>query len=777
MIQMELHTSNLYPHLIQGIEKSDSIYILSSFIMKSGVTLIYESLKKASQRGADIKICTGDYLYITSPDALEKLLTIDGIEIRMFRTNNRSFHPKAYLFRSEKEGFIVIGSSNLSQSALQTGVEWNLSLSKSIDSEVYEQAFMEFMDVFYHEQTISINGETIQLYQAEYEDNHKKLSTSLGDDIAEKEISTVHGELESSIEITPHDVQVEALKCLQESLDEGYQRSMVVMATGLGKTYLSAFFAKSFSKVLFIAHREEILRQAERSFKKVDDTLSTGLYFGKNKEKDCDVLFASIQTLSMKHHLTSFSSNAFDLIIVDEFHHAAANSYRKVIEYFQPKFLLGMTATPDRLDGANIYALCDNNVAFQMHFLEAIEKGFLVPFHYVGVYDDIDYSKIRVVGGKYDSDQLEAVQIQENMAQKIFQAWEKHRQSRTIGFCSSIRQADFLTDFFNKNDVRAVSLHSRSASRQNAIESLEAREIDIIFTVDLFNEGVDIPLVDTLLFVRPTESISVFTQQIGRGLRLAEGKQYCQIIDLIGNYRNLDAKLCLFNKMTGEPKKIYEPIVPELCEFELETKAIDIIKYYKKPLNNRLIESYYDVKRELGRRPTYLETHLYGREDASKYKKEWGSFAEFLLAENELNNNEKDIVKTYSPILQDIEKTVMNKSYKMVLLLSMLERGKDRWAHPITAEVATPIFMEYLMKVPYRRKIDEISNNEETVTKLIYNMPMSKWSGSSKGIFELKGNQFYVKGYAELGTKELYQMVKEICEYRLHLYFEKKADK
>lgn len=229
------------------------------------------------------------------------------------------------------------------------------------------------------------------------------------------------------VKINPTEVQKRALHNLQETYEEGYKKALVVMATGLGKTYLSAFFAKQFSKVLFIVHRKEILHQAERSYKKVYRNLRTGFYYGNRKENDCDALFASIQTLSKIKNLTSFSPDEFDLIIVDEFHHAAAKTYRSILDYFQPKFLLGMTATPERLDGANIYALCENNVAFQMHFIEAIEQGYLAPFHYVGVYDDIDYSKIRLVNGKYDANQLEAMQIQDKMANKIFRAWEKYR--------------------------------------------------------------------------------------------------------------------------------------------------------------------------------------------------------------------------------------------------------------------------------------------------------------------------------------------------------------
>ncbi|SEM93395.1 DEAD/DEAH box helicase family protein [Lihuaxuella thermophila] len=786
MSRVRLTTSQLYPHLIQAIEKSDAIYILVSFIMASGASLLHEPLERAAKRGADIKICTGDYLYITSPIALEQLLSIEGAEIRLFRSLNQSFHAKAYLFRSKTDGFIVIGSSNLSNSALTSGIEWNLSVSKNADPEVFEQAFSEFMAVFHHEQTIPVNLETLADYRREYTEYHKihPVLPIFKEEIAE---SRPEYELDTEVEITPHEVQKAALDSLLSTMEEGYKRAMIIMATGLGKTYLSAFFAQHFNKVLFIAHREEILRQAERSFLKVDDSWKTGFYYGSREDRHADVLFASIQKLSMKHHLTSLTPDEFDLIIVDEFHHASANSYRKVIDYFKPRFLLGMTATPDRLDGGNIYALCENNVAFQMHFIEAIERGFLVPFHYMGVYDEIDYSKIRLVGGHYDRSQLEAAQIQEKMADNIYQAWKKYRQTRTIAFCSTIRQAQFLSDYFNRHGERTIALHSKSglAARSSSIKELEEGRMDVIFTVDLFNEGVDIPAVDTLLFVRPTESISIFTQQIGRGLRLAEGKKYCQIIDLIGNYKNLDAKLRLFEKSGIKKGNRIEPAVPELCVFELDTKAIDFLEYYKKNLpsrKQRLIQSYYDVKREIGRRPSYLELHLNGWEDSGGYRQEWGSYADFLASVNELSDNEEAALTSHGSLIREVEKTSMSKSYKMVLLKAMLQRGTKKWAHPVSPAEVAHFFHSYLTSAPYRRKIDGISSktlaeeyDERKVAELILKMPMSKWAGSTDGNFLLEDGRFFVNGYQTIHSDELYQFVSEICEYRLHRYFEKKA--
>ncbi|MFD1434144.1 DEAD/DEAH box helicase family protein [Kroppenstedtia eburnea] len=783
MDNLRLTTENIYPHLLQAIEESSSIYFLTSFIQKSGAALLADPLRKAAARGADIKICTGDYLYITSPDALELLSSIDGVDLRLYRSGNRGFHPKAYLFRKEDEGLMIIGSANLSESALKSGVEWNLSVNKDVDPLVFEQALEEYMKVFHHEKTVEVHPETIKGYRRDYEEYHRTYPEMPEE---ESELSASDGRLVETV-ITPHEIQREALRSLDATMEEGYDRAMVVMATGLGKTYMSAFFADQmkFGKILFIAHREEILRQAEATFLGVNSSWRTGFFNGSRKERDAEVLFASIHTLSMLHHLSSFRPDEFDLIIVDEFHHAAAKSYRRVIGHFHPRFLLGMTATPDRLDGGDIYVLCDNNLAFQMDFVQAIERKFLVPFRYQGIYDDIDYSQIRYADGRYNREQLDQAYIQESMAKKIHQKWMEFRQSRTLVFCSSVRQAQFLSDYFNQQGNKTVALHAGTKNRIEAVRALREGRIEAIFTVDLFNEGVDIPPVDTLLFVRPTESVSVFIQQLGRGLRLAEGKSHCQVIDLIGNYRNLEVKLKLFGELNRKNGKTeFAPsALPDICEFELDTQAIDFIARYHEQMplrKRRLMNSYHDVKQKLGRRPEYLELHLHGWEDVRGYKQEWGSFPEFLLdVEEELSDKERSIIMTYKDLIRDVERTAMSRSYKMVLLKCMLERGPAKWAHPITARDVAPFFYQYLADAPYRKQKDLTTQTlkggyrEKAVSQLIQTMPMNKWAGSSKGIFGKEGDAFYVEGYQSIHSVELHRFISEICEYRLHAYFER----
>jgi superfamily II DNA/RNA helicase len=381
------------------------------------------------------------------------------------------------------------------------------------------------------------------------------------------------------------------------------------------------------------------------------------------------------------------------------------------------------------------------------------------------------------------------------MADKILKAWEKYKKTRTLVFCSSIKQADFLSEYFRKRNYRTVSLHSKQTDipRDRAIAMLEKGELDAIFTVDLFNEGVDIPSVDTLLFVRPTESLTVFTQQVGRGLRLYEGKDYCVIIDLIGNYRNADVKLKLFDTernadKNGKREKAI-PTVPDNCSLHLDIQAINLLEEMRKkrqPRKEKLLWEYKQLKQELGYRPTYLQLHLRGRSDAAEYKSEFKSYIGFLYWADELSEREKEVFLAYESWLVELEETRMNKSYKMVVLKAMLDRGPSRWHLPITPKEAAPFFHQYLMEKEYRKQSDFSDGetkrlwqyDEEKISKLIAKMPMTKWSRSSNGLLSFENGVFSLNfSIAKEDEEILYQWTREICEYRLHVHFERKENK
>jgi len=807
MSKVKVITSHLFEEIERSLETASTIYILSAFVMNSGVRLLKDSLKKAADRGADIKVLTGDYLYITQPEALSEMASIhENIQIRLFQSNGVSFHAKAYLFQHLEGGAIFVGSSNLSLSAFTTGIEWNLGVFEQ-ELQTIEVAMDRFMELFHHEQTLTINQETIKEYQKNYQEFHMKypeLEKKWTDSeeqavmLPEIRVEKVETVKESSVEynvrspITPRPAQQEALAALQEAMEEDYKKAMVVMATGLGKTYLAAFFAEQFQRVLFIAHREEILIQAKQSFEKVISNRSFGLYYGKEKYKRADILFGSVHTMGMKHHYDKFPPNHFDLIIIDEFHHAAANSYQRILDYFEPSFLLGITATPDRMDGKDVFAICDGNVAYQRHFIDAIEQNCLSPFKYYGVYDEIDYSKITWLGTKYAKEELIEAQLKEQTAQKILESWQKYKQTRTLVFCSSIEQAKFLSNYFNQQGYQTIDLHSKQVgiSRSDAIQKLEAGQLDAIFTVDLFNEGVDIPAVDTLLFVRPTESLTVFTQQVGRGLRLTDGKEHCVIIDLIGNYRNADIKLRLFDTRMKQGKGKKENVVPSVpigCELNLDLRVIDLLKELarkRQPRKEKLYQGYLEVKRELGRRPSYLELHLKANVNVAEIRQEWGSYAGFLYWAEELVDKEQEVFKQYKEWLQLVEENRMTKSYKMVVLKTMLNKGKRGWYEPITSAEVAPYFSEFYLSKKHRLQIEFSKEKSKgawlkdlkEVAKKVAQMPMTMFSNSSKGLITFEDNLFKVNFDVQKEAEEdLYNFTKEICEYRLHEYFEKKA--
>lgn len=803
MDQISLHTRELYKQLKEDIRSSSTIYILSSFLMHSGVEVIYEDLAFALKNHADVKVLTGDYLYITQPEALHKLLCLphrENFELRLWRSEGVSFHPKSYIFKHQEEGAIIIGSSNLSRSALTSGIEWNLRMQRNASEKTFDQAIHYFISLFYAEETMAINHETIKRYEKDYDQfyidhadlrqtwtSREEKELTLSPTIEESDLfMTQDSPTPYEKEIRPRQAQIEALQALEDTIAEEYSKAMVVMATGLGKTYLAAFLAKNFKKILFIAHREEIIKQAKESFEKVLDK-SGGLFYGLEKDTSHDMIFASIFTLSIQDHLKQFSKDEFDLIIIDEFHHAAAKSYERVIDYFNPTFMLGLTATPERTDGQDIFSICDGNVAYEITFIEAIRRGWLSPFKYIGIKDDIDYSKIRWLGQRYDQQQLLIEQLNEQRANYIFENWDKYKQTRTLAFCSSIEQADYLASFFKENGAKALSLTSETVgiSRDEAIRRLEAREIDIIFTVDLFNEGVDIPLVDTLLFARPTESMVVFTQQIGRGLRKAAGKEKCVIIDLIGNYRSADMKLEVFHdpKIEKKPQDVL-PIVPAMCEIEIETEVIDLLKELRKkrsPRRERIYHDYLTVKEEIGRRPTYVELHKMGKMNSKEYRQAFGGYFAFLKEYGELSEAEKNVYNKHYQWLQKLERERMTKSYKMVVLKYMLEKGPRKWHEPVTPNEVAPYFHRFYMEKEYRKKKDFSNQNtkrlwdydEERVAKLIADMPMSKWVDGT-GLISFDGKTFTIEFSIEKEEEEiLHQMTEQICTYRLFAYFRK----
>lgn len=783
----QLIVGDLNIHLVRALSEADVWYAVVAFLRTSGVDMLLEDLKTFIAAGGEIKVLTGDYLYITEPEALAALSDLGpNVEVRLWRSEGRSFHPKAYLFEAAAHTEVIVGSSNVTQSGLTTGVEWNL---KVVDGEFQGvDPFESFLKLFYDEATVPANPVTIAVYGAERA-AHSQPSIWQEMDRTEESgreagvVAIADEELSPGASWNPLPPQQEALKALDASRQEGFNKGLVVLPTGLGKTYLAAFFARGFRRVLFVAHREEILQQAARTFRAVMPHKSWCRYDGHQRGPAGEMVFASVYTLAAKRHRERFDPEAFDLIVVDEFHHAAARSYQALMAYFRPQYLLGLTATPDRTDNKDVYALCDGHLVYQVTLSEAIARHWLVPFSYFGVLDPIDYAQVSWRGTHYDEWELSRAQMQGHYAKAVVNAWRRYHGHRTLLFCSSRAQSRYLAQQLSQEGVRARHVDGTTApsQRREAVHDLTRGALDVLCSVDVFNEGLDIPLVDTIFLARPTDSPVVFLQQIGRGLRLAEGKTRCTIIDLVGNYRQVDRRLAALGIASLTAVKDFtRQEWPGDCRVELEFEVIDLLRRLRRGSarhrDQELLKlAYWALKSDLGRRPTYLEFHLQSGVDSTLVRRHYQSFVGFLEALGELTEEESRDWESAQGWLNEIERTLMQKSYKMVLLQVMLDRGRH-WAEPIAAGDAARPFFDYLHGARYRRgDVDSQSAlqnpfNLRRVALKIADMPMRYLAQSIPDYFALEGE--VLTAIVPPGDRDrLAQWTREIVDYRLHRYF------
>ncbi len=638
--------------LLDGLGKdladASSLDLAVAFVTASGLHHIEPYIVDLLESGGRLRLLTGDYLDVTEPRALHRLLDLvqeysPHVQARVFQTDSElGFHPKAYLLRQDYLGATAyIGSSNLTKHALHSGIEWNQRIEGGLDQQPIAGIAEEFEKLFAHRKTARLSSEWIASYVKRRKVSQVSL-TAVG----------VDADLEVPADVpVPHPIQVEALDALKDSRDAGNRAGLVVMATGLGKTWLAAFDSIDFDRVLFVAHREEILNQALNTFRKIRPDANLGLYMGGQHDKDADVLFASIQTLGRANHLRQFSPERFDYIVIDEFHHAAANTYRRLIDYFEPNFMLGLTATPERTDGGDLLALCGENLVFRCDLINGIEKELLCPFAYLGVPDEVDFSNIPWRSGRFDPQALEFAVATEKRAENAFEQWEKHGQSRTLAFCVSKRHADFMAEFFGRHGIRSVAVHSgpSSAPRVRSLEELERGELQVVFAVDMFNEGVDVPTIDTVMMLRPTESKILWLQQFGRGLRRAASKSRLNVIDYIGNHKTfLKVPALLFPNVgdhVGEVRralaawKLGELQLPPGCSVQYELEAIKILEELAKPLPlpEQTIHWYQSFRELHGRRPSASEAYHEGY-DPKRLKRQFGSWINFVKSEGDLSS-------------------------------------------------------------------------------------------------------------------------------------------
>lgn len=628
--------------ILHELENCNQFFISVAFVTTSGVATIINKLKELENRNISGQILVSQYLNFTQPEALKRLLQFKNIDLRIATTGNA--HAKGYIFKNKYHYNLIVGSSNLTDSALSTNREWNIKVSALDESGLVEKVLGEFQTDF--EKATPVTVDYISYYEVIYKKQFLSSKTQEADN--------------SLTEIFPNAMQAEALRNLNNLRKDDKNKALIISATGTGKTYLSAFDAKKFNpkKLLFVVHRLTIAKDSLKTFQKVFGTTKTmGLYSGEKRDLECDFVFSTIQTISKLAHLENFLKDHFDYIIIDETHRSGANSYLRLIDYFEPKFLLGMTATPERTDGNDIFQLFDHNIAYEIRLNRAMEEEMLSPFHYYGVSDLLIDNN--VIDNKSDFNLLVSTERVKRIIEQAQFYGSDNGITRGLIFCSRKKEAIELSDLFNSNGLKSISLtgDSSETERAKAIERLESDNIhdklDYIFTVDIFNEGIDIPKINQIIMLRPTESAIIFIQQLGRGLRKIEGKNYVTVIDFIGNYENNYLIPIALYGDTSYNKDSLRKLITEGSRMIPGSSTINFDEITKEKIFQSIdsanMQLFSDLKKDynllkfkLGRIPMMMDFIQHGSRDPYLYVNYIGSYYNFIIkVEQEYNSDLK----------------------------------------------------------------------------------------------------------------------------------------
>lgn len=748
----DAHSGRKVLSTIEGDLSTCEEFIISvAFITMSGLTPLLQTLKELQIAGKKGKVLTTDYLCFSEPKALDKIASFENIELRMFCTENNSegFHTKGYIFRNKEIYTIITGSSNITLGALTRNKEWNSRIVSTKQGEYANKILSEFAVLWNAENTVSY-ADLKEFYKTKYElvKEQKKIASQ------QQPLSIQQYKLQ------PNDMQIHFVRNLRELRSTGKKRALLISATGTGKTYASAFALRDANpkKVLFLVHREIIAKQAIASYKKVfGNTKTFGLLSGSSREIDADYLFCTMQMMAKEEVRNYFSKNEFEIIVIDEVHRAGANSYKKIMEYFTPDFWLGMTASPERTDGFDIYALFDHNIAYEIRLQKAMEYDMLCPFHYFGISDlEIDGKTIDDISGIRDFNFLVSdSRVEHIIAQLMYYGYSGERPKGLV-FCSRNEEAKELSDKFNQRGFKTIALSGATSpdKREEAIHKLTSNDtedyLDYIFTVDIFNEGVDIPDVNQVVMLRPTESPVVFVQQLGRGLRKATEKEYVVILDFIGNYlNNFMIPIALsgdrsYNKDTirryvREGTKVI-PGSSTIHFDEISRKRIYASIDQLSTTKALLVEKYMSLRQKLGRVPTICEFYYYSEIDPLLFIDYAGSYHNFLM---KIKSKEPD----YNAKLSIAENNILDfvsgllangKRPHELIILSLLMKHKT---------VKISVFEEELRKLGIAFKEESLTSACKLLCGEFVNTQSEKQKYSSIGLVE------YAQDELRIGNK------------------------
>lgn len=665
--------------LLHELGSCSEFYISVAFVTTSGVATIINKLKELETNNIPGKVLVSQYLNFTEPEALKRLLIFKNIELRIATEGN--VHAKGYIFKNKDHYNLIVGSSNLTDQALSTNKEWNIKVSALYESSIVEKVLKEFQEDF------SKGTPVTEEYISSYEDIYQKQLLSA----KQHEYRSI---FESEKLAEPNSMQKEALINLDNLRTDNRNKALIISATGTGKTFLSAFDAKAFNprKLLFVVHRLTIAKDALKTFRKVfGKERSMGLYSGEHKELECDFIFSTVQTISKSDHLKNFAKDHFDYIIIDETHRSGADSYLRLIDHFRPKFLLGMTATPERTDGNDIFQLFDHNIAYEIRLHRALEEDMVSSFHYYGVTDLVVDNT--VINSMADFNLLVSDDRVTRIIEKAKFYGSDNGITRGLIFCSRKKEAEELSALFNSRGYKTVALTGDSSEEERAkyIDKLESdnlkEKLDYIFTVDIFNEGIDIPKINQIIMLRPTESAIIFIQQLGRGLRKIEGKGYLTVIDFIGNYENnYLIPLALYGD-TSYNKDSLRKLMTEGSRLLPGASTINFDEITKERIfqsidsaNMQLLadlrKDYNLLKFKLGRVPMMMDFIEHGSRDPYLYVEYDGSYYNFFVRVE--RSDKLELTKKQVKLLELFAKEINNtkRVEESLILKSIIEKGE-----------------------------------------------------------------------------------------------------